>query len=425
VADPVKISSKYDEEEDSKEPVLTEARESARDDDRRSGKERRALADRRAVGFFREHPNAKWIVAAVVVVLLIGGAYIWHYYSVRESTDDAQIDGHINPISPRVTGTVMNVLHDDNEVVQAGTLLVELDPKDYEVAVDRARADLANAQANATAANVGVPLTQTTSSSQLDAADAGVKTAERDIETAKAKLNDAQANFAKTSADLKRMEMLIAKDEISHQQYDASVAANNSAKANVDAATAAIASAESRAAQAQAQAEASRTIPEQMKVTRARAGAASADVQKAISALAQAELNLKYTKIIAPVTGVLSKRSVEPGQTVQAGQPLFSIVNLEDIWTTANFKETQLRNMQVGQKAKIKVDAYGKEFEGTVESIGGATGARFSLLPPENATGNYVKVVQRIPVRIRFDKGQDPNHQLRPGMSVEPVVFTK
>jgi membrane fusion protein (multidrug efflux system) len=425
VADPVKISSKYDEEEDSKEPVLTEARESARDDDRRSGKERRALADRRAVGFFREHPNAKWIVAAVVVVLLIGGAYIWHYYSVRESTDDAQIDGHINPISPRVTGTVMNVLHDDNEVVQAGTLLVELDPKDYEVAVDRARADLANAQANATAANVGVPLTQTTSSSQLVAADAGVKTAERDIETAKAKLNDAQANFAKTSADLKRMEMLIAKDEISHQQYDASVAANNSAKANVDAATAAIASAESRAAQAQAQAEASRTIPEQMKVTRARAGAASAEVQKAISALAQAELNLKYTKIIAPVTGVLSKRSVEPGQTVQAGQPLFSIVNLEDIWTTANFKETQLRNMQVGQKAKIKVDAYGKEFEGTVESIGGATGARFSLLPPENATGNYVKVVQRIPVRIRFDKGQDPNHQLRPGMSVEPVVFTK
>lgn len=424
MADPVKISLKYDEE-DMTEPVLTEEKESAGDDDRRSGKERRSLVDRRAVGFFRENPKAKWIIAAVVVVLLIGGAYIWHYYSVRESTDDAQIDGHINPISPRITGTVINVLHDDNEVVQAGTLLVELDPKDYEVAVDRARADLANAQANATAANVGVPLTQTTSSSQLVAADAGVKTAERDIETAKAKLNDAQANFAKTSADLKRMEMLIAKDEISHQQYDASVAANNSAKANVDAATAAIASAESRAAQAQAQAEALRTIPEQMKVTRARAGAASAEVQRAISALAQAELNLKYTKIIAPVTGILSKRSVEPGQTVQAGQPLFSIVNLDDIWTTANFKETQLKNMQVGQKATIKVDAYGHEYKGTLESIGAATGARFSLLPPENATGNYVKVVQRIPVRIRFDKGQDQNHQLRPGMSVEPTVFTR
>jgi len=425
VADPIKISPQYEEEEDVKEPVRVEANEPAASDERRSGKERRGLTETRAVGFFRANPRAKWIVAAVAILLLVAGAFIWHYYSVRESTDDAQIDGHINPISPRVTGTVLRVLHDDNEVVQAGDLLVELDPKDYEVAVDRARADLANAQANATAANVGVPLTQTTSSSQLVAADAGVKGAERDIESAKAKLNDAQAMYAKTSADLKRMEQLIAKDEISHQQYDAAVAANNSAKAQVDAATSAIASAESRAAQSQAQAEAARTVPEQLKVTRARAGAASAEVQRAISALAQAELNLKYTRIVAPVTGVLSKRSVEPGQTVQAGQPLFSIVNLDDIWTTANFKETQLRDMKVGQKAKIKVDAYGKEYNATVESIGAATGARFSLLPPENATGNYVKVVQRIPVRIRFDKGQDPNHQLRPGMSAEPVVYTK
>ena len=424
MADPIKISPQYEEEEDVKEPVRVETNKTSASDERRSGGERRALTDNRKLGFFRTYPQAKWVVAAIVILLLVGGAFIWHYYSVRESTDDAQIDGHINPISPRVTGTVLNVLHDDNEVVQAGTLLVELDPKDYEVAVDRARADLANAQANATAANVGVPLTQTTSSSQLLAADAGVKGAERDIESAKAKLNDAQAMYAKTSADLKRMEQLIAKDEISHQQYDAAVAANDSAKAQVEAATSAIASAESRAAQSQAQAEAARTVPEQLKVTRARAGAASAEVQRAISALAQAELNLKYTKIVAPVTGVLSKRSVEPGQTVQAGQPLFSIVNLDDIWTTANFKETQLRDMKVGQPAKIKVDAYGREYSGVVESIGGATGARFSLLPPENATGNYVKVVQRIPVRIRFDKGQDPNHQLRPGMSVEPVVYT-
>jgi membrane fusion protein (multidrug efflux system) len=421
VADPIKISQ-Y--EEDVKEPVRTEVEAPEKDDERRAGKERR-VADTRAVGFFRSHPRAKWLIAAVVILLLIGGFFIWQYYSVRESTDDAQIDGHINPISPRVTGTVVNVLHDDNEVVQAGTLLVQLDPRDYQVAVDRARADLANAQANSTAANVGVPLTQTTSSSQLVAADAGFKGAQRDIESARAKLNDAQAMYAKTSADLKRMEMLIAKDEISHQQYDAAVAANNSAKANVDAASSAIASSESRAAQSQAQAEAARTVPEQLKVTRARAGAASAEVQRAVSALAQAELNLQYTKIVAPVTGVLSKRSVEPGQTVQSGQPLFSIVNLDDIWTTANFKETQLRGMKVGQKANIKVDAYGHEYKGTVESIGGATGARFSLLPPENATGNYVKVVQRIPIRIRFDKDQDPNHDLRPGMSVEPVVFIK
>ena len=177
MADPVKIAPQYDEEEDVKEPVRTGdgQAEPVRSDERRSGKERRALTERRALGFFREHPRAKWIVAAVVIVLLVGGVFIWNYYSVRESTDDAQIDGHINPISPRVTGTVLRVLHDDNELVEAGTLLVELDPRDYEVAVDRARADLANAQAGSVAANVGVPLTQTTSSSQLLAADANVK----------------------------------------------------------------------------------------------------------------------------------------------------------------------------------------------------------------------------------------------------------
>jgi membrane fusion protein (multidrug efflux system) len=422
-------NSQFEVEDEVKEPAQKPGQQQTENqpqDEQRSGKERRTQQDRRGpVGYFRAHPIAIWVIAAVVILLLVGGIFVGHYYSIRESTDDAQIDGHIDPISPRVTGTVIRVLHDDNEVVQAGTLLVEMDPKDYQVAVDRARADLANAQANATAAEVGVPLTQTTSSNQLVAANAGVTTAGRDIDSAKAKLNDAQAMYAKTSADLKRMELLIAKDEISHQQYDASVAANNSAKANVDAATAAIASAESRAAQAQAQAESARTVPEQLKVTRARAGAATAEVQRAVSALAQAELNLKYTQIVAPVTGVLSKRSVEPGQTVQAGQPLFSIVNLDDIWATVNFKETQLRGMQVGQKATIKVDAYGKDFSGTVESVGAATGARFSLLPPENATGNYVKVVQRIPVRIRFDPNQDPNHQLRPGMSVEPTVFLK
>jgi membrane fusion protein, multidrug efflux system len=422
VANPVKMPPHVDEEEDVKGPGREADRNT--DDERRNDAERRGFAQRR-LGYFRTHPRAKWVLAVVVLLIIGAGIFLWHYYSVRESTDDAQIDGHINPISPRVTGTVLRVLHDDNEVVQAGELLVELDPKDYEVAVDRARADLANAQANAVAANVGVPLTQTTSSSQLTAADAGVKAAQREVESANARLNEAQANYAKVAADLKRMELLIAKDEVSRQQYDAAVAAATAAKATVDSANAQVASAESRAAQAQAQAEAARTVPEQLKVTRARAGAATAEVQRAISALAQAELNLKYTRIYAPVTGVLSKRNVEPGQVIQAGQPVFSMVNLEDIWVTANFKETQLREMRVGQSAKIKVDAYGHEYNGHVESIGAATGARFSLLPPENATGNYVKVVQRIPVRIRFEKGEDPNHQLRPGMSVVPTVFTK
>lgn len=379
----------------------------------------------RAAGFFRQRPWAKWFLLALALIVVVGGILVWRYYVSRESTDDAQIDGHIDPISARVSGTVIRVLHEDNELVQAGELLVELDPKDYQVAVDRARADLANAQANSVAAQVGVPLTTTTSSNQLVAADAAVKAADRAVQAAQARVEEAQANYNKAAQDLKRYAQLVEKDEISRQQYDAAQASATAAKASLDAAVASAANAESQAAQARAQAAGAHTVPEQVRMTRARAGAAVADVQKYQSALEQAELNLRYTKIVAPVTGVLSKRNVEPGQVIQPGQPLFSIVNLDDIWVTADFKETQLRNMRPGQKATISVDAYGREYHGTVESIGGATGSRFSVLPPENATGNYVKVVQRLPVRIRFDKNQDPNHLLRPGMSVEPTVLLK
>jgi membrane fusion protein (multidrug efflux system) len=376
----------------------------------------------RAARLVRQNPMAKWILAVVALALVAGGFIAWRYYSVRESTDDAQIDGHINPISSRISGTVQKVHYDDNQLVQAGTLLIELDPKDYQVAVDRARADLANSEASATAAMVGVPLTTTTSSSQLVAADAAVSAADREVVSAQARVQEAQANYNKAASDLKRMEPLVQKDEISRQQYDANVAAAGATRAELDGAIAAVSSAEHRAAQARAQAAAAHTVPEQIRMTRARAGAAAADVQKFKAELEQAELNLKYASIVAPVTGVLSKRNVEPGQVVQPGQPLFSIVDLDDIWVTANFKETQLKGMRPGQKATIKVDAYGRSYNGAVESIGGATGARFSVLPPENATGNFVKVVQRLPVRIRFDKGQDPEHLLRPGMSVEPTV---
>jgi len=379
----------------------------------------------RAAGFLRQNPMAKWILAVAALALVAGGFIAWRYYSVRESTDDAQIDGHINPISSRISGTVQKVRYDDNQLVQAGTLLIELDPKDYQVAVDRARADLANAEASATAAMVGVPLTTTTSSSQLVAADAGVSAADREVVSAQARVQEAQANYNKAASDLKRMEALVQKDEISRQQYDASVAAAGAARAELDGAVAAVSTAEHRATQARAQAAAAHTVPEQIRMTRARAGAAAADAQKFKAELEQAELNLKYANIVAPVTGVLSKRNVEPGQVVQPGQPLYSIVDLDDIWVTANFKETQLKGMRPGQKVAIKVDAYGRSYNGTVESIGGATGARFSVLPPENATGNFVKVVQRLPVRIRFDKGQDPEHLLRPGMSVEPTVLIR
>ncbi len=417
MADPVKIPPTYEEEEDAKQPQRVE------DEERRGGR-LSALRERRA-GFFREHPRAKWVIAIVAIALLAGAAFVWQYYSVRESTDDAQIDGHIDPISARVSGTVIRVLHDDNDQVKAGDLLVELDPKDYQVAVDRAKADLASAEANAVAAHVGVPLTTTTSSGQLAAADAALLSAQKEVQAAEARVQEAQANNNKVAADLKRMEQLVQKDEVSRQQYDAAVAAAASAQATLQAAQANVASAESRTAQAKANAEAAHTVPEQIKVTQAKAGAATAEVQRAKAALEQAELNLQYTRIVAPVDGILSKRNVEPGQVVQAGQPLFSIVNLDDIWVTANFKETQLKSMHPGQPAEISVDAYGHTYKGHVESIAGASGARFSLLPPENATGNYVKVVQRIPVRINIDKNQDPNHMLRPGMSVVPTVYVK
>jgi len=419
LANPMRTTPNYEkedvQEQEQLQPKPVERRAAER---RRSGRER-------AAGFFRERPYAKWVLLLVLALIVAGGIFVWHYYSVRESTDDAQVDGHIDPISPRVSGTVLRVLADDNQAVKAGDLLVELDPKDYEIAVQRARADLADAQANAAAANVNVPLTSTTSSGQLTAATAGVTAAEREVEAANARVQEAQANYTKVEADRKRLETLVQRDEVSHQQYDAAVAAAAAARATLDATRSAVASAQSRVAQASAQAASAGTVPEQMKVTRSRASAALAQVDKFRSALAQAELNLQHTRIVAPVAGVLSKRNVEPGQVVQVGQPLFSIVDLEDIYVTANFKETQLRSMHPGQKVKIAVDAYGREYNGTVESIGGATGARFSLLPPENATGNYVKVVQRIPVRIRIDKGQDPNHELRPGMSVVSTVFLK
>jgi membrane fusion protein (multidrug efflux system) len=411
VADPVKLAPP-DETQDQEERRLAPV-------DRRSSRRERAA------GYFRTHPAVKWVLLALALVLIAGVIFVWHYYSVRESTDDAQIDGHLDPISSRVAGTVLRVLHDENETVQAGTLLVELDPKDYEVALERARADLADAEANATAAQVGVPLTTTTSSSQLAAADAAVNAAEKEVDSANARVQEAQANYNKAADDLKRFQQLVQKDEVSRQQYDAAVAGATAARATLDSAKAMVANAESRAAQAKAQAASAHTVPEQVRVTKARATAATAQVQRAQAALSQAELNLQYTKILAPVSGILSKRNVEPGQVVQPGQPLFSIVNLDDIWVTANFKETQLKNMRVGQKVTIRVDAYGRDYSGVVESISGATGARFSLLPPENATGNYVKVVQRVPVRIRFDKGQDANHLLRPGLSVVPTVFVK
>ncbi|MDE3153563.1 MAG: HlyD family secretion protein [Acidobacteriota bacterium] len=394
------------------------------------------------------------LIAGIVVVILAGvGLWLWHTAG-RESTDDAQIDGHITPIAARVGGTVAVVDVHDNEQVHKGDRLLQIDQRDYQLAVEQARAALADAEANAQALNVGVPITSTTTQGDVSTAGAAVNAArsavtaaEHAVDAAKARYAAAQANerarladATKAEKDLDRLSGLIKKDEISQQHYDAAVAAATAARAGHDAAVsdaaaarAAVTVSESQLTQAKAgrvKAEAdyasAKSGTQQVAVDQARVKAAEARVEQAKAALAQAELNLAYTTVVAPTDGVVSKKSVEPGQVIQAGQPLLAVVPLEDVWVTANFKETQLDHMRPGQRATISVDALdGRTFEGHVDSIAAATGARFSLLPPENATGNYVKVVQRVPVKIVLEKGQDPQRLLRPGMSVEPTVYTK
>jgi membrane fusion protein (multidrug efflux system) len=389
-----------------------------------------------------------------LVLLLVLGAVVWAWStSGRESTDDAQVDAHLTQMSARVGGTVTKVAVDDNQLVEAGALLVQLDPSDYQVAVEKARAELADAEATALAAQSSVPITSTTAASNVTTArggitqaQSGVAASEKEIEAARARivsaqarLREAEANAAKSARDVERLRGLLAKDEVSQQMFDATSATAEAQKAAVDSARSQVAEAEaglrvaeSKLAQAQASEqrahadmETAQTGPSQITATKARASAAEAKAQQMRAALAQAELNLKYTTVTAPVRGVVSKKGVNVGQVVAAGQPLFAIVQIDDVWVTANYKETQLKEMRPGQRAVISVDAYGREYKGKVDSISGATGARFSLLPPENATGNYVKVVQRVPVKIVLDPGQDPDHLLRPGMSVTPTVYLK
>ncbi len=376
----------------------------------------------RAQTYFQERPHAIWVILLIVVLVIGAGTQVWRYYSVRQSTDDAEIDGHIEAVSARVSGSVISVNVSDNQYVDSGTVLVQLDPKDYQVALDRARAELADAEAVAAAAHSGVPITGTTTTSNISSAQAMLNAARKEVDAARARLLEAQANDTKVAADLKRAQQLVTKDEISQQQYDAAVAGAQAAKASVDAAAATVASAQSHVAQAEAGVRAAQTAPQQVAVSRSRADAADAAVAKNKAAVEQAELNLQYTTVRAPFAGTISKRSIEPGQVITAGQPLFALVNLEDVYVTANFKETQLDHMCPGQPATIHVDTFGRDYQGHVDSFSGATGSRFSLLPPENATGNYVKVVQRVPVKLVFENGQDPNHNLRPGMSVEPTI---
>ena len=397
-----------------------------------SSSERRYIPESRG----KRRRNLIILIAAVVVV--VGGLFLWRYLNSYESTDDAQADVHLYPVSARISGYVISVNVNDNQWVNKGDVLVEIDPTDYQVALTQARANLANAEATARSLNITVPITSVNSTSQLqftasgiEDARAAVSAAEKQLAAAHQQVEAAQANDVKAQDDLHRYKLLVDKREVSQQIYDQALATAKSSTANVAAAQASesaaqqfVQQAQSRLTQATANHAYALTGPQQVSSTKARVQAAIADVQQKQALLQQAELNLQYSKIIAPASGEVTK-TVVVGLNVEPGQQLLTIVPLDEVWVTANFKETQLKRMQVGQKADIHVDSSGRTLRGHVDSIAGATGPLFSLLPPENATGNYVKIVQRVPVKIVLEPGENRDRHLRPGMNVVPDVYLR
>lgn len=391
------------------------------------------------------HPEKRsrkrfFIIGGVVLVLVVGLLYWWHstYY---ESTDDAQVDGNLVQVSARVKGNVVTVNVEDNQEVQQGQVLVEIDPRDAQASLNQAEASLATAKANYEAALANVPITTVSTGATLSSAGADVRGAlstiaqsEKQLDAAQAQVLAAQADNTKAQLDLERYTPLVKRDVISRQQYDAVVATASSkkaelaqAQANLQAASDQVRVSKDRLAAAQANYNSAKTGPRQVAAQRAKADAAAAQVQQAEAVLQLDRLNLSYTKIVAPTSGIVNKKTVQVGQNVSSGQTLMTLIPLTDVWITANFKETQLNLMRVGQPVTVKVDAYGgRIYHAKVSQIGGATGSMLSLFPPENATGNYVKVVQRIPVRLDFTNPKENNdHLLRPGMSVTPSVRVK
>jgi len=380
----------------------------------------------------------RWIVAAAVVVVLVGGIFLWHYLSGFETTDDAQVDVHLYPVSARISGYVLAVHVGDNQYVQEGATLVEIDPKDYQVAEAKAQANFETAEAAARSLNIDVPISSVDTASQLkftssdiENAKAAIAASEKQVAAAQARILEAEAENVKAQDDVQRYHLLLVKDEVPKQTYDHAVAAAQTDTAAVAAAKADEATAEQNVAQARsrlieaiARDESAQAGPQRVASTRARALSAIADVRQKRAELDQAELNLGYTKVLAPVSGEVTKKVVV-GLNVDPGEELLTVVPLDQVWITANFKETQLKHMRVGQKVEIHLDSNGRTYDGHVDSIAGATGPLFSLLPPENATGNYVKIVQRVPVKIVLEPGENRDHQLRPGMNVEAKVYLR
>src|ERR1700683_790891 len=390
---------------------------------------------------FREHPRGGRAAAVLLLaVVIIGGGLFVRNGLAWESTDDAQVNGHIMPLNAPINGYVLEVPVIEGQIVHAGDVLVTIDPKDYKIAVEQAQATFSDAQASAISSRFNVPITSVMTQSNLDSADtavlnaeAGLNAAERNFESAQALLEQAEANATKSDADLARYQQLVAKEDISHQQYDQAVAAAKanrsgvaSASASVQAAEQAVRQAQGKLMQARADLRSAQTAPEQVSMTRAKADAADAQARERKAKLDQAELNLSYTVVRSPVTGIIGKKTVEVGQNVSIGQELVDVVPLDDVWVSANFKETQLAHMRPGQRVDVQGDGIGRTWKAHVTNTGAGAGSVFSLLPPENATGNYVKVVQRVPVRIDFDRTPGPDFNaeglLKPGLSVEPEV---
>lgn len=388
--------------------------------------------------------------AVVLVALVVGGVFLWRYFQTYESTDDAQVDGHINAVSGRISGNVIEVRAEDEQIVKAGDVLVRLDPKDFEVAVAKAEADLRDAEAALESSRIDVPITTANTGSQLSIARSSradatafvlgaqrrLNAAQAELDSSQAQVREAEANYKKAEDDRVRYKLLVDKEEIPRQQYDTADSGAAAAQAALDARKAAVREAEQniivaqsaieqanqRITQAEASIQSALTAPKQVAVSESRVKAALAQVAQRRALVEQARLNLGYCTIVAPVSGIVGKKTVELGENVSPGEQLMAVVNLDDVWIIANFKETQLARMKPGQRVRFSVDAYDRTYTGAIMEVGGASGSRFSVLPPENATGNYVKVVQRIPVRINLDPGQNSDHRLRPGMSVDPRV---
>ena len=397
--------------------------------------------------------GTKIAIALVLLIVVAAAAYAGYmHFRDRVSSDDANVDGHITAIAPKITGNVIEVAVLDNQTVKAGQLLVRIDPRDYQAAVAQAKAALLQAQSQLHSAQVAVPWVAGTTETGNGVASAKLADSESEVERSRAAFDQAnsadiayaqsnvvskQASNDRAQADLARMKPLVDKAEISQLQYDSYVAAARVAASDLQAAKDKLASAQKEATMrkaeldsalskdntAKAEVQSSVANEKQIAIRTADAGTAAAMVEAAKARLEAAELMLSYATITAPVDGTVTRKSVEVGQIVQPGQGLMTIIPLDTTWVTANFKETQLADVRPGQRAEIHVDMYGKSVTGHVDSIAGATGSRMSLLPPENATGNFVKVVQRIPVKILVDRTD--GLVLRPGMNVDVTIFTR